>query len=515
MPQILEVQTKVETKAAEKNVKDLEKGIEGAGEATNQLTASLDKMTGGAITAFRGVVKGAQSGVVAMRTLQGAIAATGVGLLVVAVGTLVSYFKNTQRGADILNQAFKTIGATVDVLIDRFSSFGEGLFKIISGDFSEGLDILKGSMSGIVDEIKNESAAALQLEKDFQALERRRIDFIVTETKLRAEIEASNLAADDFTKSVEERAAANENAIKIEKQLAEERIAQTTEELRILTEKNKLGESLNEDVEAQRVLEARLFQIETDRDKKLKSMVAKQKSITAELTKQGEGIRPETDILEPLETMEAAPLLSPEGEVRLSQEEHLLSLLKTENERFQKEKVGIDIAAAKFSADQEELIQKQKYQSIMAMTQLGFNIASTLAKKGSKEAKAIAVGQVLFDTYRGIQSAFAQTTDVTPTQTLRFINAASAAVFGFANVRKILSTPTAGGGGGGGFAPPSVGGGARPSVETPRIPNFNAQNQGVGGRDGFGSVRAVVIQQDIKDSASLDNRVDDLIKIGK
>ena len=97
---------------------------------------------------------------------------------------------------------------------------------------------------------------------------------------------------------------------------------------------------------------------------------------------------------------------------------------------------------------------------------------------------------------------------------VRFINAASAAVFGFANVRKILSTPTTGGGGG---SAPSVstGGGARPSTETPRIPNFNATNQGVGGRGGFGSVRAVVIQQDIKDSASLDNRVDDLVKIGK
>ena len=513
MAEILEVKTVVETKSAEKSVQDLEEGIEGAGEATNQLTGSLDKMTGGAITAFKGIVKGVKSGVTAMRTLKGAIAATGVGLLVVAVGTLVSYFKNTQKGADLLDQAFATIGATIDVLVDRISAFGEGLLAIFSGNPSEGLDKIANSFKGIVDEIKNESAAALQLEKDFQALEKRRIDFIVTETKLRAEIEASNLAADDFTKSVEERAAANENAIKVEKQLAEERIAQTTEELRILTAKNKLGESMNEDIEAQRVLEARLFEIETNRDKKLKAMLAKQKSITSELNKQGE-IRPETGMLEPLEKMEAAPLLSPEGEVRLSQEEHLLSLLKTSNEIFQKEKVGIDIASAKFSADQEELIQQQKHESIMKMTQLGFDIASTLAKKGSKEAKAIAVGQVLFDTYRGIQSAFAQTTDVSPTQTMRFINAASAAVFGFANVRKILSTPTTGGGGG---SAPSVstGGGARPSTEVPRIPNFDAMNQGVGGRDGFGSVRAVVIQQDIKDSASLDNRVDDLVKIGK
>jgi hypothetical protein len=83
-----------------------------------------------------------------------------------------------------------------------------------------------------------------------------------------------------------------------------------------------------------------------------------------------------------------------------------------------------------------------------------------------------------------------------------------------AKAKSILATAKGGGGSGSTPSAPSVGG-ARPSLETPRIPNFNAQNQGVGGRDGFGSVRAVVIQQDIKDSASLDNRVDDLVKIGK
>ena len=102
------------------------------------------------------------------------------------------------------------------------------------------------------------------------------------------------------------------------------------------------------------------------------------------------------------------------------------------------------------------------------------------SKKGSKMAKAAAVAQVTFDTIRGVQAAFAQTTDITPTQSI-----------------------------------PSAGGGARPSTETPRIPNFESNNGGVGGRNSFGSMRAVVVQQDIKDSAGLDNRVDDLIKIGK
>ena len=129
-------------------------------------------------------------------------------------------------------------------------------------------------------------------------------------------------------------------------------------------------------------------------------------------------------------------------------------------------------------------------------------------------AKAAAVAQVTFDTIRGVQAAFAQTTDITPTQSLRFLNAGIAASFGALSIKKILSTPE-GGGGGGSVSIPSAGGGARPSTETPRIPNFESNNGGVGGRNSFGSMRAVVVQQDIKDSAGLDNRVDDLIKIGK
>ena len=176
----------------------------------------------------------------------------------------------------------------------------------------------------------------------------------------------------------------------------------------------------------------------------------------------------------------------------------------------QAKKDAIDLKAKDDAEKREQALANARDTTIKQ----GLALVGAAAKQGSKIAKAAAVAQVTFDTIRGVQAAFAQTTDVTPTQTLRFINAGVAASFGALSIAKILSAPTEGQGGVS-PAPPSVGGGARPSVETPRIPNFNAQNQGVGGRDGFGSVRAVVIQQDIKDSASLDNRVDDLIKIGK
>ena len=65
------------TQAAEGKIKDLEgkiketkKTTEEATAATKGMTNQLDRMTGGAVTAFRGIVNGAKSGVMAMTTLK-------------------------------------------------------------------------------------------------------------------------------------------------------------------------------------------------------------------------------------------------------------------------------------------------------------------------------------------------------------------------------------------------------------------------------------------------------------
>ena len=211
------------------------------------------------------------------------------------------------------------------------------------------------------------------------------------------------------------------------------------------------------------------------------------------------------------------------AELAITDEQALNESKLAIEQEYQNELIAIDAdaQAKKDAIDKKASDDAQKRDEALANARdatikQGLALVGAAAKEGSKIAKAAAVAQVTFDTIRGVQAAFAQTTDVTPTQTLRFINAGIAASFGALSIAKILAAPTEGKGGGAGSTPSAAtGGGARPSTETPRIPNFNAQNQGVGGRDGFGSVRAVVVQQDIKDSASLDNRVDDLVKIGK
>lgn len=120
------VRVKADTKEFEEGIKKVDKGVEGISDTTEQATSSIDKFTNGAASAFRAGVSGARKMVAGMKTLKGAIAATGVGLLVVALGTLVQWFSNSEKGA----KAFATVGYAMEalfkILTDKLNTFLEG-----------------------------------------------------------------------------------------------------------------------------------------------------------------------------------------------------------------------------------------------------------------------------------------------------------------------------------------------------------------------------------------------------
>ena len=130
-------------KAADKlddSLEDTADAADDVGEASKQMSGGLDKMSGGLITMFKGAVKGAKTFVMGLKTLKGAMIATGVGALVVAVGSLVSYFTKTKKGAEMLEIATAALGVVMGKLFDTFSSLGE----IIVGVFTNPLDAIKG-----------------------------------------------------------------------------------------------------------------------------------------------------------------------------------------------------------------------------------------------------------------------------------------------------------------------------------------------------------------------------------
>ena len=94
--------------------------------------SALDKATGGAITAFKGLSGGLRTAVLGFKTLKGAIIATGLGALLIAVTSLVAYFTKTERGAKQLRVIMSTLGAVVGKLTDVVISLGENLFNIFT-----------------------------------------------------------------------------------------------------------------------------------------------------------------------------------------------------------------------------------------------------------------------------------------------------------------------------------------------------------------------------------------------
>ena len=235
-------------------IQDVQMGVEGTSGAVSGLTNQLDKMTGGAVSGFRNLTGGIKNGVTGLKSFKVALAATGIGLLLVAIGSLVSFFTSTKRGAEQLKVATAALGAAFDVLRDRVSKIGGALVKFFTGDFKGALEDVKSSFTGITDEIIRETKAASDLERAMNRLKDEEREFTKARAATNLEISKARLLAEDDTLTVEERIDALQRAVELEQKTVDEQLRLAEERARIAREQIALGESLEEDLN--RVAEA-------------------------------------------------------------------------------------------------------------------------------------------------------------------------------------------------------------------------------------------------------------------
>ena len=67
--------------------------------------------------ATRGIKTFFTTGTSGAKALKIAFASTGIGLLVVAIASLIDYFKNTEEGSRVIQVAFESVGVIVNKLI--------------------------------------------------------------------------------------------------------------------------------------------------------------------------------------------------------------------------------------------------------------------------------------------------------------------------------------------------------------------------------------------------------------
>jgi hypothetical protein len=464
---------KTQTKAKETN------------EAISSGLEALDKRTGGAVSAFKSLQGGIGSAVKAFGTLKGAIIATGLGALLVAVTSLVTYFKNTERGGDALAVVMGALGAVVGKLTDVLVKLGEALFKTFSdpkqalidfgnalkenifnrvegllellpalgkaislalkGEFSAaaktaadaagkvalGVENVTDKVAGAVNAIgelgKSAIAAAKEgarvagLLNDVEDAERA---LIVQRAKANKQIAEARFIADDLTKSTEERIAAVEKAGALEEEVAAKEVANQKLRLSALKAQSRISEVNEEQLVAIAEAEARVLELE-------QASIARKRRLGTEV----KGLRAEEKAAadEKIKILEEAKAAEDKiaEEARLKREAieaKAIDLLRSEQEReieAVRKKYEEVLSLATLSAEDRIALENKSAAEIAAINLKAKEAEEALAKT-KKDAKIAGINQEIDLAQSALGSLFKNSKAVASANVI--IDAAQAAV---------------------------------------------------------------------------------------
>lgn len=179
--------------------------------------------------AMKTVVTAVSAGSKALNVFKIALISTGVGALVVALGSLVTFLAKSEKATKVVSQVMAGLGAAINVITDRIALFGGAIVKVFQGDFKGAFADAKASVSGLTVEIVAAASAAAALEKQFQDLEAATKALEVTNAKRAVQIQQLTQIINDQTKSYGERLKAAKEADAVEAQSHKDLVANAEE----------------------------------------------------------------------------------------------------------------------------------------------------------------------------------------------------------------------------------------------------------------------------------------------
>ena len=505
-----------ELNSASKAADNLEGALEGTadaaddvGNASNQMSGGLDRMSGGMITMFKGAISGAKTFVLGLRSVKGAMVATGIGALVVIVASLVMYFTKTKKGAEMLEVASAALGVVFGIIGDVLSTIGgamvsafqnpqeaiaslTGMLEDVWGWFSSIGTYIKESfilnilvlqrslkkaaiaakeffggdasemrqeladiesaigstmeelekaaeevtgplvkmfdevvegVGGFVDKIKEGVSATAALTKASIALRQAERELLVTEANKLAIIAEQEVISKDITKSFADRMAANKLAQETEASLHAERVKNAAEALRIHQETIAITESLEEDFQKEKELEASLINLRTQSAKLKKKFVVEESMLIAQMTAEGKA-KDDAELLR-IATLKAATQSKEQNEIDAVALKYLtlneMAQGHQETELQLKEAHDAELLAIskKYAVKEEEVETKKELtkqelrqttiDKVVAMTNAAFALFAALdagredddertAKKRFNRAKAMQIASAVMST---------------------------------------------------------------------------------------------------------------------
>ena len=158
----------VDTKNAQKSVKNLNKEVDKTNKEVKEtqgnlggVSAAADRATGGMLSSFRAVTTSLSGVTKGFKTMRLAIISTGIGALVVLIGSLIAAFSSSEAGQNKFIRLAKQMGVVIDNLIDLLADLGEGLIEA----FEEPLPAMKSFGDAIMENLTNRLEATIDTVK--------------------------------------------------------------------------------------------------------------------------------------------------------------------------------------------------------------------------------------------------------------------------------------------------------------------------------------------------------------
>jgi hypothetical protein len=187
--------------------------------------------------AFKGAAKGGDILAISSKVLKVALISTGIGAIVLGLGSLIAYFTKSGEGADKFAKILAQVKSVFNNVIDRIMKLGKGLFDIFSGRFKQGWEEMTSAFKGMGEEIKEDWKAAGALADAEDALEDREIALINSLEERRAKAAELRLQAKEMIGDEKTKLDLIKQAEALYKSVYSDQIGNEQERLRIMKEK--------------------------------------------------------------------------------------------------------------------------------------------------------------------------------------------------------------------------------------------------------------------------------------
>lgn len=385
-------------------------------------------------------------------TLRGALIATGIGAIAIAVGTLIANWKQFSKALTEAFPGFKVVTdffsnfkqvafGTLKATVEGFKVIGEVIGKIFEGDFSGALDSAKSFGERTAEAYNKgfeEEDKKIKLE---ESIKKRKFELELAEAQGKDVLQKKLALQRDELKLLEKGSDEyNQKLLEIEK---------TKTEIR----KKGLEDRAKQNEKEQKIYDETIKRFKSEID----ALIQKNRTAFEEIGKETDKKEAQYANLKTLLEKDLADTKYTNQEKSAEIEEFYNRGIISETDFLKYKK---ELSEAQKKIDKEERESKENQ---LNMTANALNTFADIAGKNTSEGKALSVASTLISTYLSAQKAYESAFLPVPNVASPFIGALSAAAAvasGLANVNAIINTKIPGGESGGGM----------PSVTRPALP---------------------------------------------